>query len=84
MSAEPTARGIVGSLRLAGVTAALAGGLVGLGAAPASAATSAAGDVPVKACDNMLRAGVPMDVYLKHGCIDIPADGEITGGSIFG
>lgn len=84
MSTETSARGIAGSLRLAGVTAAVAVGLVGLGAAPASAATAAGGDIPDHACMNMDRAGVPMDVYLKHGCIVIPDAGEITGGSIFG
>lgn len=42
MSTKMSARGIVGSLRLLGVTAAVAVGMVGLSAAPASAATTAA------------------------------------------
>jgi hypothetical protein len=83
MSTKMSARGIVGSLRLVGVTAAIAA-FATVGAAPASAATSAEGDVPLKACQNMERANVPLDVYLKHDCIVIPVDGEITGGSIFG
>ena len=84
MSAKLSARGIVGSLRLVAVTAAVVAGLVAVGAAPASAAPSAEqGNVPVKACQNMDRAGVPLEVYLKHGCIVIPDSGEITGGSIF-
>ena len=84
MSTKMSARGIVGSLRLVGVTAAIAGITV-LGAAPASAAPSAdQGDIPLKACLNMQDAGVPDDVILKHGCIVIPDEGEITGGSIFG
>jgi hypothetical protein len=76
---------ITGSLRLAGVTAVLAAGLIAVGVAPASAASSAdkGGIVPTKACQNMERAGVPLDVYLKHGCIVIPDEGEIIGGSIF-
>jgi hypothetical protein len=80
MSTKMSARGIVGSLRLVGVTAAVAG-IVAVGAAPASAAQ---GDIPQKACDNMASADVPMAVYLKQGCFDIPVDGQITGGSIFG
>ena len=88
MSTKTTARTIVGSLRLVGATAAVAAGIAGFAAvsmAPASAATSAdkGGIVPVKACLNMQRADVPLDVYLKHGCIVIPDEGEITGGSIF-
>ena len=85
MSTKMSARGIVGSLRLLGVTAAVAVGLA-VSVAPASAADSAAqGDVPAKACDNMMRAGVPMDVLVKHDClVDVPDEGEITDGSIFG
>jgi len=84
MSTKMSARGIVGSLRLVGVTAAVAG-FVAVGAAPASAAPSAEqGAVPLKACLNMDNANVPLEVYLKHGCIVIPDAGEITGGSIFG
>ena len=83
MSTKMTARGIAGSLRLVGVTAAIAA-FATVGAAPASAGTSAAqGNVPQKACQNMERANVPLEVYLKHGCIVIPDEGEITGGSIF-
>ena len=87
MSTKMIARGIVGSVRLAGVTAAVAAGIAGfatVGATPASAASSAAqGNVPEKACQNMERAGVPLEVYLTHGCIVIPDEGEIIGGSIF-
>ena len=87
MSTKMTARGIAGSLRQLGATAAVVAGIAGfvaMGAAPASAAASAAqGDIPVNACQNMDRAGVPDAVYLKHGCIVIPDEGEITGGSIF-
>jgi hypothetical protein len=87
MSTKMTARGIAGSLRRLGATAAVVAGIVGfvaVGAAPASAAASAQGNVPEKACQNMERANVPLEVYLKHGCIVIPDEGEITGGSIFG
>ena len=88
MSTKSTARGIAGSLRRLGATAAVVAGIAGvvaLGAAPASAASSAQGDVPQQACDNMIRAGVAADVFMKHGClVDIPAEGEITDGSIFG
>jgi hypothetical protein len=84
MSTKMSARGIVGSFRLVAVTAAIAG-FATIGAAPASAATSAEqGQVPQKACANMERADVPVEVLLKHGCIVIPDEGEITGGSIFG
>jgi hypothetical protein len=87
MSTKMIARGIVGSVRLAGVTAVAAAGIAGLvtvSATPASAASSAQqGNVPEKACQNMERANVPLEVYLKHGCIVIPDSGEITGGSIF-
>ena len=83
MSTKMTARGIVGSLRLVGVTAAVAA-FATIGATPASAAPSAEnGNVPVKACANMERAGVPLEVLQKH-CIVIPDEGEIIGGSIFG
>ena len=84
MSTKTTARGIAGSLRALGTTAVVAAGVAGfvaVGVTPASA--SAHGNVPLKACQNMDRAGVPLDVYLKHGCIYIPNEGEITGGSIF-
>ena len=75
----------MGSLRLVGVTAAIAAIAAGVGATPAFAETSAAqGNVPERACQNMDRADVPLEVYLKHGCIVIPDEGEITGGSIFG
>lgn len=87
MSTKTTARGTAGSLRQLAATAAVVAGIAGfvaLGAAPASADASAEGNVPEKACMNMERAGVPLDVYLKHGCIVIPDSGEITGGSIFG
>jgi hypothetical protein len=87
MSTKMIARGIVGSVRLAGVTAAVAAGIAGfatVSATPASAASSAEqGNVPDKACQNMDRANVPLAVYLKHGCLVIPDEGEITGGSIF-
>jgi hypothetical protein len=84
MSTKMTPHGIVGSLRLVGVAAAVAA-FATIGATPASAAPSAAqGNVPLKACQNMERAGVPLEVYLKHGCLVIPDEGEITGGSIFG
>jgi hypothetical protein len=87
MSTRTTARTIAGSIRRVGATAAVVAGIAGfvaVGAAPASAASSAArGDVPMKACQNMERADVPLAVYLKHGCIVIPDEGEITGGSIF-
>ena len=42
MSTKMSARGIVGSLRLVGITAAVAVGIAGFGATPASAAPSAA------------------------------------------
>jgi hypothetical protein len=88
MSTKSTARGIAGSLRRLGATAAVVAGIAGfvaMGAAPASAAASAQGNVPEKACHNMQRAGVPLDVFVKHGClVDVPDEGEITAGSIFG
>ena len=88
MSTKTTARGIVGSLRRLGATTAVVAGIAGfvaLGAAPASAASSAQGNVPEKACQNMTVAGVPLDVFVKLGClVDVPDSGEITGGSIFG
>jgi hypothetical protein len=87
MSTKMSARGIAGSLRRLGATTAVVAGIAGfvaLGAAPASAA-SAQGNVPDKACQNMAAAGVPMDVFFKHGClVDVPDSGEITAGSIFG
>lgn len=87
MSTKMITRGIVGSLRLVGVTAAVAVGIAGfasVSATPAAADSSAAkGNVPMKACQNMERANVPLAVYLKHGCIVIPDEGEIIGGSIF-
>ena len=88
MSTKTTTRGIAGSLRQLGATAAVVAGIAGfvaMGAAPASAAASAAkgGIIPVNACENMARANVPDAVYMKHGCIVIPDEGEITGGSIF-
>ena len=95
MSTKMSARGIVGSLRLVGVTAAVAAGIAGFSTIGAQAATdvSAAPEwkladvtesqVPAKACQNMLRADVPAAVIVKHGCIVIPDEGEITGGSIF-
>ena len=43
MSTQTTARGIVGSLRLVGVTAALAAGIAGFGTAAASPAMAAEG-----------------------------------------
>ena len=51
MSTKMSARGIVGSLRLLGVTAAVAVGMVGLGATPASAATTAAPAAQFKLTD---------------------------------
>ena len=86
MSTKMTARGIAGTLRLVGVTAAVAAGIAGfatVGASPAAASADKGGDVPVKACQNMERANVPLAVYLKHGCIVIPDEGEIIGGPIF-
>ena len=86
MSTKMTARGIAGSFRRIGTTAAVVAGIAGVvafGAAPASAASAAQGNIPEKACMNMQRAGVPDDVIAKHGCIVIPDDGEITGGMIF-
>jgi hypothetical protein len=110
MSTKMSARGIVGSLRLLGVTAAVAVGMVGLGAAPASAATTAAPvahfkltdqqsallakvvsritlpqiTLKAKTCKQMDDANVNDDVLIKLGCIVIPVQGEILGGSIFG
>jgi hypothetical protein len=86
MSTKTTARHLVGSLRLVGATAAVAAGIAGFATVSLAPAASAdkGGVVPVKACQNMDRAGVPVEVYLKHGCIVIPESGEITGGSIFG
>jgi hypothetical protein len=109
MSTKMIARGIVGSVRLLGVTAALAVGLATVSATPAQAATTVNVaqfkltdqqgaalsnlvskvtlpkiTLPVKACLQMEQANVPTDVRLKLGCIVVPADGEIIGGSIFG
>ena len=87
MSTTMIARNIAGSLRLVGATAAVAAGIAGFATvsmAPASATASAdQGNVPARACVNMERADVPLAVYLKLGCIVIPDEGEITGGSIF-
>jgi hypothetical protein len=86
MSTKMSARGIVGSLRLVGVTAAVAAGIAGfatVGATPVDASAAQGGVVPLNACQNMERADVPLAVYLKHGCIVIPDEGEIIGGSIF-
>ena len=107
MSTKMSARGIVGSLRLVGITAAVAVGIAGFGATPASAAPSAASTIVLtdaqgaalssfvsqltlpkitlkaKTCKQMDEANVPDDVLLKLGCIVIPENGEIIGGSIF-
>src|SRR3954466_6338575 len=58
MSTKMSARGIVGSLRLVGVTAAVAVGIAGFGATPASAAPSAAASkiVPTDQQSNALSA----------------------------
>lgn len=90
MSTEMIARGIAGSLRLAGVSAAVAVGIAGfatVGAAPAAAATdvsaaSGSSELPAKACD-ALRAHAPAKVVVRHGCIVIDGPGEVVGAPIF-
>jgi hypothetical protein len=112
MSTKMIARGIVGSVRLAGATAAVVAGIAGFAtvtAAPAQAATTVNVaqfrltdqqgaalsnlvskvtlpkiTLSVKACVQMEQANVPTDVRLKLGCIVVPVEGEIIGGSIFG
>jgi hypothetical protein len=87
-------RSIAGSLRLIGVTAAVAAGIAGF--APVETAVATTTDVEVVAkksdlqqvpshvCDKWIERGnVPDAVILKHGCIVIEGPGPIAGPPIF-
>ena len=83
----------MGSLRLVGVTAAVAAGIAGFASAGAAGATpdvqvvakqTALSQVPLHVCDKWIdRGNVPDAVVLKHGCIVIDGPGPIDGPIIF-
>ena len=93
MSTKTIARGIVGSLRLVGVTAAVAAGIAGFASVETTVATpevevvakhTQLSQVPLHVCEKWIdRGNVPDAVVLKHGCIVIEGPGPIAGPIIF-
>ena len=93
MSTKVIARGVVGPLRLVGVTAAVAAGIAGFAPvdtrAPATEVQVVAkhtqlSRVPLNVCENWIDRGkVPDAVVLKHGCIIIDGPGPVDGPIIF-
>ena len=94
MSTKVIARGIVGSLRLVGVTAAVAAGIAGFATvdtAPAQtdvavvvAKHTQLSQVPLEVCEKWIERGkVPAEVILKHGCVVIEGPGPVDGPIIF-
>jgi hypothetical protein len=93
MSTKVIARGIVGSLRLVGVTAAVAAGIAGFATvdtAPAQtdvavvAKHTELSQVPLEVCEKWIERGkVPAEVILKHGCVVIEGPGPVDGPIIF-
>ena len=88
MSTKVVVRGIVGSLRLAGVTAAVAAGIAGFATVEAGPAptdvvvVSATGRLPQQACDNA-KDHVPAAARPFLSCRVIDDEGPIDGGPIF-
>jgi hypothetical protein len=91
-----TVRTITGSLRLIGVTAAVAAGIAGFAPVPTAAATTDVAvvakqtqlndpsQVPSHVCEKMIENGhVPLEVVFRHGCIVINDSGPIEGAPIF-
>jgi hypothetical protein len=86
-------RSIAGSLRLIGVTAAVAAGIAGFAPVETAVATTDVEvvakktdlqQVPMHVCDKWIdRGNVPDAVVLKHGCIVIEGPGPIAGPPIF-
>ncbi len=88
MSTKVIARGVVGSLRLVGVTAAVAAGIAGFatvqpGVVPTDVVVvSAKGGLPQQACDNA-KNHVSSAARPFLSCRVIGDDGPIDGGLIF-
>ena len=88
MSTKTVARSIVGSLRIVGVSAAVAAGIAGFAPIQTDVATTDVAVVaqrtglPAKACAQLLDHA-PGHVAVKHGCIVIPDSGEIGGAPLF-
>ena len=92
-----TVRSITGSLRLIGVTAAVAAGIAGFAPVPTAAATTDvtvvakqtqlsddSSQVPSHVCDKMIENdNVPLEVVVRLGCIVINDSGPIEGAPIF-
>jgi hypothetical protein len=93
MSTKMIARGIVGSLRLVGVTAAVAAGIAGFASVDTTVARpeielvakqSQLSQVPLEVCGKWIERGkVPDAVILKHGCVVIEGPGPVDGPVIF-
>jgi hypothetical protein len=93
MSTKVIARGIVGSLRLVGVTAAVAAGIAGFatvdpaaGSTDVSVVAKQAGlsRVPEEVCQKWIERGnVPDEVILEHACVVIDGPGPVDGPIIF-
>jgi hypothetical protein len=88
MSTKVIARGVVGSLRLVGVTAAVAAGIAGFATVEAGATptdvvvVSAKGGLPQQACDNA-EDHVSGKARAFLSCRVIGDEGPIEGDSIF-
>jgi hypothetical protein len=88
-----TVRSIAGSIRLIGVTAAVAAGIAGFATVePAAASTdvevvakhSDLSEVPLEVCGKWVERGnVPVEVVLKHRCVVIDGPGPVDGPIIF-
>jgi hypothetical protein len=88
-----TVRSITGSLRLIGVTAAVAAGIAGFAPVPTAAATTDVdvvaqhtdlSEVPLEVCQKWVeRDNVPIEVVLKHRCVVIDGPGPVDGPIIF-
>ena len=91
-----TVRSITGSLRLIGVTAAVAAGIAGFAPVQTAAATtdvavvakqtqlSDSPQVPSHVCEKMIENdNVPLKVVVRLGCIVINDSGPIEGAPIF-
>jgi uncharacterized NAD-dependent epimerase/dehydratase family protein len=93
MSTKVIARGVVGSLRLVGVTAAVAAGIAGFATVEAGAVTTdvsvvakqdGLSRVPEQVCQKWIERGkVPDEVILKHACVVIDGPGPVDGPIIF-
>jgi hypothetical protein len=88
-----TVRSIAGSIRLIGVTAAVAAGIAGFATVqPAAASTdvevvakqSGLSQVPLEVCEKWVERGkVPVEVVMKHHCVIIDGPGPVLGPIIF-